>query len=78
MSDLLTFLWHASERIQATPLSIRLPDPDDVMFIEVAVSALADALVTGNRKHFPPSYCHGVRVLSPREWLEVWASMSQL
>jgi len=73
VSNLLEFVWQSSERVQATPLPIRLPDPDDVMFIEVAVSALANALVTGNLKHFPASQRHGVRVLSPREWLEVWA-----
>jgi putative PIN family toxin of toxin-antitoxin system len=69
----LEFLWRYSERVQATPLLTELPDPDDTMFIEVVVSALADALVTGNKRHFPPDRRHGVRVLSPREWLEVWA-----
>ena len=70
---LLEFVWRAGEMVDATPLPIHLPDPDDVMFIEVAVSALASALVTGNLKHFPASQRHGVRVLSPREWLETWA-----
>ena len=70
---LLEFVWRAGEMVDATPLPIHLPDPDDVMFIEVAVSALAPALVTGNLKHFPVSQRHGVRVLAPREWLETWA-----
>ena len=70
---LLEFVWRAGEMVDAMPLPIHLPDPDDVMFIEVAVSALASALVTGNLKHFPASQRHGVRVLSPREWLETWA-----
>ena len=74
VSDLMAFLWSVGERVQAASLPLRLPDPDDVMFIEVAVSALADALVTGNGKHFPVSQRHGVRVLSPREWLTVWAN----
>ena len=73
VNDLLEFLWRASERVQAATLPIRLPDPNDVMFIEVAVSALAYALVTGNLRHFPPSQRHGVRVLPPRQWLEAWA-----
>lgn len=70
---LLEFVWRAGELVDATSLPIHLPDPDDVMFIEVAVSAVADALVTGNLKHFPASQRRGVRVLSPREWLETWA-----
>jgi len=70
---LLEFVWRAGEMVDAMPLPIHLPDPDDVMFIEVAVSALASALVTGNLKHFPASQRQGVRVLAPREWLETWA-----
>lgn len=53
VNDLLGFVWRSSERVQTVPLPIRLPDPDDVMFIEVAVSVLANAVVTGNLKHFP-------------------------
>ena len=70
---LLEFAWRAGEMVDATPLPIHLPDPDDVMFVEVAVSAVVDALVTGNLKHFPASQRQGVRVLAPREWLETWA-----
>jgi predicted nucleic acid-binding protein len=45
----------------------------DLKFIEVAVGALADALVTGNLRHFPARQRHGVRVLNPPQWLEFWA-----
>ena len=78
VNDLLEFIWRSSDRVQAVPLEIRLPDPDDVMFIEVAVSAMADAFVTGNLKHFPARQCHGVRVFSPRQWLAVWADRGRL
>ena len=73
VADLLEFLWRSGERIDAEPLPIGLPDPDDLKFIEVAVSALADALVAGNLRHFPARQHHGVRVLNPRQWLEFWA-----
>ena len=72
VNDLLDFLWHSSERFHAMAVPVRLPDPDDAKFIEVAVTAVADALVTGNLRHFPARQCHGVRVLTPRQWLEVW------
>ena len=52
------------------PLPVRLPDPDDEPFLEVAVAALADYLVTGNVRHFPDSARHGVRVVSPREFVD--------
>ncbi len=51
------------ELIAAKPIAVQSPDPDDQMFIEVAVGGLADAIVTGNAKHFPAD-C-GFRVLSP-------------
>ncbi len=70
---LLDFLWLTGERIHAVALAIRLPDPDDVIFIEVAVSALASALVSGNIRHDPPGQRHGVHVLTPREYVAAWA-----
>ena len=73
LDELLKFLWRHSDHVQAAAMRVYLPDPDDVMFIQVAVSAMADALVTGNLKHFPASERHGIPVLSPRQWLEMWA-----
>ncbi len=70
--DLVEFLWSASERVAPRPLPLRLPDPDDAMFIEVAVAGRVSALVTGNARHFPVDQRHGIRVLSPRHWLEEW------
>jgi putative PIN family toxin of toxin-antitoxin system len=46
-------------------LPVAMPDPKDVAFAEVALAGKADALVTGNRKHFPDGL--GVAVLSPRD-----------
>jgi len=68
------FLWLSSERVRRPALPIQLPDPRDLMFIEVAVAAMADALVTRNLSHFPANQCRGVRVLTPRDRLDVWAS----
>lgn len=47
---------------------LTLPDRDDRAFVEVALSGHADALVTGNARHFPPDL--GIIVLSPRALLE--------
>ena len=52
------------------PLKARLPHPDDEPFLEVALSAPAEFLVTGNLKHFPRDRCQGVRVVSPREFMD--------
>jgi putative PIN family toxin of toxin-antitoxin system len=73
--DLLDFLWLSSERVHVTPMSIDVPDADDVKFLEVAINAAADALVTGNLRHFPLRQRHGVQVLSPRQLWEQWSAM---
>jgi putative PIN family toxin of toxin-antitoxin system len=71
--ELLDFVWLYGRRTHAAPFPIRLPDADDVKFIEVALSAGASALVTGNLRHYPPDHRHGVRVMTPREFLGTWA-----
>lgn len=67
---LMGFINHTALFITPTPLSARLPDPDDLPFLEVAAAAGA-LLATGNRRHFPKKACGDVRLLSPREFLEV-------
>jgi putative PIN family toxin of toxin-antitoxin system len=52
------------------PLAHRLPDADDEAFLEVALEGHADALVTGNLKHFPRAAAAGAPVLSPRDFVE--------
>ncbi|MBN2385636.1 MAG: putative toxin-antitoxin system toxin component, PIN family [Anaerolineales bacterium] len=61
----------AGERVTALPLPAdTLPDPDDLPFAEVAASGAADALVTGNTKHFARWKEQGNSVLSPAQFLE--------
>ena len=50
--------------------SFKLPDANDEPFLEAALAAGADALVTENIKHFPEEACKGVRVLSPARLLQ--------
>ena len=69
----LDFLWREGDRVRPEPLALRLPDPADAMFLEVAVSALASALVSGNLRHYPLGQRRGVRVLTPREYVTAWA-----
>lgn len=71
VEELIGFLESAGSPTLATPLAVTLPDPWDQMFIEVAVSGNADCLVTGNLRHFPKSARAGVRVVSPREFVDV-------
>jgi putative PIN family toxin of toxin-antitoxin system len=71
VEELIGFLEAAGSPSLAAPLSVTLPDPWDQMFIEVAISSNADFLVTGNFKHFPETARAGVRVVSPRAFLDL-------
>lgn len=66
----MELLRHVALPVAAAPLPVRLPDPDDLLFLEVA--AAADAfLTTGNARHFPKKSRAGVTVVSPKEFLEL-------
>ncbi len=69
--DLLDYFEHAGVAVQAMPLTIDLPDPDDSIFVEAAASAKA-ILVSGNLRHYPPEQCHGIIIVSPSAFLERW------
>ena len=45
-------------------------DPDDNMFLECAQAARAEYVVTGNLKHFPPTW-ESTRIVTPRHLLDV-------
>ncbi len=61
----------SGEAVFARPLPVELPDPDDLPFLEVAAAGSADALVTGNLRHYRAVRGrHEVRVDSPRGLLD--------
>lgn len=68
---LLDTLEAIAEPVVSRPLRLALPDPEDRMFVEVAVAGRADAIVTGNVKHFVPRRGSvPVAVLTPRQFVE--------
>jgi putative PIN family toxin of toxin-antitoxin system len=58
--------------VAAVPLAVRLPDPDDEPFLEVAMTGDARCLVTGNGKHYPADARQGVEVLAPQAFIEAF------
>lgn len=72
VDTLLDFIEFASERISAVAAAgVLLPDADDLPFLEVAIAGSADALVTGNVKHFRPTRGrHDVLICSPAGFLD--------
>ena len=53
---------------------LNLPDPDDAMFLAVALAGQADHLVTGNLVHFPAEKRRDCSVITPGEFLNLWNS----
>lgn len=62
------FIRETGERIVAPSLELRCSDAADQPFLDVAVEALADALVAGNRRHFPAR--SPVRIFTPGELVQ--------
>ena len=67
----LDVLANIAEPVIASPLRVTLPDLDDRIFVEVALAGNADAIVTGNARHFIPRKGDlGVKVLTPRQLVD--------
>jgi len=73
VSDTLELIRARAEILTPMPLSVTLPDPDDLPFLEVA-AACGALLVTGNTRHFPKRARAGVTVLTPAEFLDLLGS----
>jgi len=62
------------ELITPEPLGVVLPDADDLPFLEVAAVGVANALITGNPKHYKPTRgTHAVPIKSPRDFIAEWS-----
>lgn len=72
VEDLLAQVRAGGSIVVATPLRLRLPDPDDEMFLQVALSGVAECLITGNLKHYPHGKRQGVTVVTPAEFLHLY------
>ncbi len=69
--DLIKAASRKAVLVDPDPVRVRLPDPSDRIYLDAAIAAGADVLITGNKKHFPAAAYCGVQILSPREFLEL-------
>jgi putative PIN family toxin of toxin-antitoxin system len=51
--------------VNPTPVEEAAPDPDDLIFVEAALSTPERTIVTGNLAHYPQTILNGARAISP-------------
>jgi hypothetical protein len=73
---LLDYIDEYGEAAASSPLAVRLPDGGDEPFLEVAFSAWADYLVTGNMAHYPANARGGVDALSPGDFVAAYRGLN--
>ena len=67
---LLKRLQQKTVYISLKKCGFHLPDPTDKIYLDAAITAETDVLITGNIKHFPKKKYGSVRVLTPRQFFE--------
>lgn len=68
---IISYLELAGKFVNASPLSDEgFSDLGDLPFAEIFISSNADALVTGNLRHFAPLVDKGLAVYNPSSFLE--------
>ena len=53
-------------------------EPSDNAFLECALEARADFLITGNIRHFPVEQFHQIRIVSPVEFLDIITKLNKI
>jgi len=66
----LQLLHSLGKSVSPSLCGIDLPDPDDTIYLDLAISVNAAHIITGNKKHFPGKACKGVQILSPGEFIK--------
>lgn len=72
IDELLSYIEAEGVRVTAVPLNETLADEDDLPFIEAAITGMADALITGNKRHFAGKPAKKIRIMTPDEFLRFW------
>jgi putative PIN family toxin of toxin-antitoxin system len=71
IEDFLDFIASSCDHVRINFLwRPHLPDPDDDLILELAVSGRADAIITFNQRDFVGSDQFGIRVISPGELIK--------
>ena len=73
----LKHIEYCGKFVSSKPLKINLPDPDDNIFLEVAIAGNVQFLITGNLSHFPKRLCHGITIVSPADFIKIYLKIKK-
>jgi predicted nucleic acid-binding protein len=68
----LAVIRNISRLVKPTRRLAAAADETDNRFLECAISAGADYIITGNARHFPERF-ESIRIVTPREFLDLAA-----
>ena len=74
---LIDFIKQYGQFISSSPLTNRLPDPDDEPFLEVAIAGRVRSLVTGNTAHYPSPLREGIDIFPPSEFIAFYRKQNK-
>jgi predicted nucleic acid-binding protein len=72
VDELLTFIEIEGVKVTSAPINEPFIDEDDIPFIEVAITGMAEALITGNRRHYKGRSTKRIKIMAPDEFLKFW------
>lgn len=70
--ELLSFIEAEGFKVTPLPINAKVIDHDDLPFIETAITGMAEALITGNKRHFKGSSTKKIKIMTPDEFLDFW------
>ena len=59
--------------VLSTLIKKSLPDQNDNMFLEVAISGNVEYIITGNTNHFPEQLCQSIIVYTPADFIKYYS-----
>lgn len=72
VDEILTFIETGGVKVTSAPINESLIDKDGIPFIEVAITGMAEALITGNKRHFKGKHAKKLKIMYPDEFLKFW------
>jgi len=70
MLTLIDLLDIVALTVEPGPIEFGLQDPDDEVYLATAYTSEAQALITGNIRHFSRQFYREIKVLTPSEFLD--------